>query len=54
MNVNEINLLPVNVYREYRQGVQSRFDLAAIAIYLPMTSEFARRHEMRALRGARY
>ena len=45
-----MNLHPVDVRRELRQGVQRRFDLAPVVIFLPMTREFAHRRELHALR----
>ena len=45
-----MNLHPVDVRRELRQGVQRRFDLAPVVIFLPITREFAHRRELHALR----
>jgi hypothetical protein len=45
-----MNLHPVDVRRELRQGVQRRFDLGPVVIFLPITREFAHRRELHALR----
>jgi len=45
-----MNLHPVDVRRELRRGVQRRFDLAPVVIFLPITREFAHRRELHALR----
>ena len=45
-----MNLHPVDVRLELRQGVQRRFDLAPVVIFLPITREFAHRRELHALR----
>lgn len=48
--MDEMNLHPVDVRRELRQGFQRRFDLAPVVIFLPITRKFAHRRELHALR----
>ena len=53
-NVDEMNVEPVDVRHELRQGVQPRFDLAPVVICRPIGRELAHRRELHALRRIRY
>src|SRR5260370_39216785 len=52
--MNEMNIEPVDVRRELRQGVQPRFDLAPVVIRLPITCECSHPRELHSLSCMRY
>ena len=49
-NVNEVDVQPINLGHEIRQGVQSRLDLAPVVLGRPIAREFLHRRELGALR----
>src|SRR5215813_4919264 len=49
-NVDEMNVEPVDLGNELRQGVQFRLDLAPVVLCRPIAREFLRRRELYALR----
>ena len=49
-NVNEMNVEPIDLGHELRQGVQFRLALAPIVICRPIAREFLHRRELHALR----
>ena len=49
-NVNEMNVQPVDLGDELRQGVQPRLDLAPIVFRRPIAGELLHRRERHALR----
>jgi hypothetical protein len=53
-NVNEMNVQPVDLGDEVRQGVQPRFDLAPFVFRRPIASEFLDGRERHALRCIRF
>jgi hypothetical protein len=52
-NVNEMNVQPINLGDEIRQGVQLGLDLALIVICRPIAGERLGRRELHALRCIR-
>ena len=52
-NVNEMNVQPIDLGHELRQGVQSRLALAPIVIRRPIARELLHRRELHALRFIR-
>ena len=52
-NVNEMNVQPIDLGHELRQGVQFRLALAPIVICRPIAREFLHRRERHALRFIR-
>ena len=52
-NVNEMNVQPVDLGDELRQGVQSRLDLAPVVFGRPIARELLHRRELHALRCIR-
>ena len=53
-DVDEMNVQPVDIGRELRQGVEPRFDLAPVVIGLPIARQFAHCRELHALRCIRH
>ncbi len=49
-NVNEMNVEPIDLGHEMRQGLQFRFALAPIVVRPPISHEFLHRRELHALR----
>src|SRR5258708_28367729 len=49
-NVNEMNVQPIDLGDELRQGVQFRLALAPVVICRPIAREFSNRRELHALR----
>src|SRR5438132_4875968 len=49
-NVNEMNVEPIDLGDEMRQGVQFRLDLAPVVICPPIAREFLHRRKLHALR----
>lgn len=49
-NVDEMDIQPVNLGDELRQGIQFRFDLAPIVVVRPIVREFLHRTELHALK----
>src|SRR5215813_818933 len=49
-NVDEMNVEPIDLGNELRQGVQFRLGLAPVVIGRPIAREFLRRRELHALR----
>ena len=52
-NVNEMNVQPVDLGDEVRQGVQPRLDLAPVVLRRPIARELLHRRERHALRVIR-
>ena len=52
-NVNEVNVQPIDLGDELRQGVQLRLALAPVVIGRPIAREFLNRRELHALRCIR-
>ena len=52
-NVNEMNVQPIDLGDELRQGVQFRLDLAPVVICRPIARERLNRRELHALRCIR-
>jgi hypothetical protein len=48
-NVDEMNVQPIDISDELRQGLQFRFDLAPIVICSPIAREFLNSRELHAL-----
>ena len=48
-NVNEVNVQPVDLRDELRQGVQFRLDLAPVLLRRPIVRERLDRREMHSL-----
>ena len=53
-NVNEMNVQPVDLGDEMRQGLQFRLALAPIVVFAPIIREFLNRRELDALRCIRH
>src|ERR1700724_1638982 len=51
-NMDEMDIQPIDLGHELRQGVQSRLDLAPVVAGLPEAREFLDRRQWRALRFA--
>ena len=49
-NVNEMNVHPIDLGHELREGVQFRLALAPVVIVRPITRDFLNRRELDALR----
>ena len=49
-HVNEMNVQPIDLGDELRQGVQFRLDLAPVVLGRPIAREFLNRRELHALR----
>src|SRR5215211_3012125 len=49
-NVNEVNVQPVDLGHELRQGVQPRLDLAPVVLGRPVARELLHRRERHTLR----
>ena len=52
-NVNEMNVQPIDLGYELRQGVQPRLHLAPVVFRRPIAREFLNRRELHALRCIR-
>ena len=52
-NVNEMNVQPIDLGDELRQGVQFRLDLAPVVLCRPIARERLNRRELHALRCIR-
>jgi hypothetical protein len=52
-NVDEMNVQPIDLSHELRQGVQFRLDLASVVICRPIAREFLNRRELHTLRHIR-
>ena len=53
-NVNEVNVQPIDLSHEMRQGLQFRLDLAPVVFRAPILRECLHGRELHALRRIRY
>jgi len=52
-DVDEVNVEPIDLGYELREGVQFRFALAPLVVLRPVARKFLRRRKLHALRGIR-